>query len=179
MSNSDPNPDSSNDRFVRTAQIIAAALVMGCSFFLLVGVFVRATGKNGLLAANPWNVLPPEGLISLIALFVSAGVLAASFVVPNAIATAARQAKGKTPPEDAALGRFDGIFLNQMIVGMALLEGGAFFNGIAFLLEGRIPNILAALVLIALIVAKFPTRAAMDSFAESQEALLFEERQSA
>ena len=179
MDERDQSSLPSGGGFLRTAQIIASALVAGSLSFLLIAVFVRATGKNGLLAANPWKILPPEGPIALIALFVGASVLAASLMVPKAIVTAARQVKRKNLAASSEAGGFDGVFINEMIVGMALLECGAFFNGIAFMLEGRIPSLIAALVLILAMVARYPTRTTLDAFAENQEALLFEERQSA
>jgi hypothetical protein len=58
-----------------------------------------------------------------------------------------------------------------------MLEGAAIFCAIGFLLEGRIPALIAASVIVILMAARFPTRGAVDAFVEDQETLMLQERQ--
>lgn len=169
-------------RFVLVSQIIASALAAGVSVFLAIAMFLRL-GK-GVFAPNPWDVMPPRNIISLMALMMAAVVTILSFAIPRQIAAGMRKlvASGKTA---SGLGEFRGemselygIYQTQMIVGLALLEGGAFFNGIALLIEGHAPNLIAAVVLLLLILARFPTEQKIENWAQDQRQALLEERSS-
>jgi hypothetical protein len=45
-----------------------------------------------------------------------------------------------------------------MIIGLAMLEGAALFNGVAYLLEGHVWSLVVVGVLLAFRLAAFPTR---------------------
>ena len=51
-----------------------------------------------------------------------------------------------------------GVYRGQLIVGLALLEGAAFFNLIALLLEKSIVSLAVVIVLLSFMAIKFPTR---------------------
>ena len=70
------------------------------------------------------------------------------------------------------------LYQTQLIVGAALLEGAAFFAGIAFMLERDPIAAGMALVLLAVLAARFPTRDRIEAWLEQQLGLLQEERQS-
>ena len=70
-----------------------------------------------------------------------------SFLMPRLLAANFRKAQKVAPiPAPAA---FDVAYTSQMIVAMALLEGAAFFNVIAYLLEGHVPSLIAVGLLLA------------------------------
>lgn len=180
MSDDFDSSSTLSDGQARVAQIVAGAMQAGVTLFACIAIVVRISAKKGLFAPEPWKVLPPDGLISLIALVVAATVLVLSFIVPNASVVATRRTIAKQPDSDRPLkNQFDSLYMNQMIIGIALLEGGAFFNLIAFMIEGHIPNLIAVLVLLLLMMSRFPSKSRLEMFAQDQEALLIEERQSA
>lgn len=185
MNDPTPDPDSNAIAMARICKIIAGALIGGVAWFLAIAVFVRFNGGKGLFAADPWDLSPPGAIISLIALAMAAMVAVLAPVVAR-LMTAALRAKlaagkpvGTMSPGATQVDQFRMVYQTQMIVRSAMFEGGAFFNGIAFMLEGRAPNLLAALILVVLMVATFPTRGAIDAFVDDQSALMREERQSA
>ena len=170
---------STGDSQVRVAQIIVGAMMIGVLVYLTIVALIRASGKLGLFAVDPWNILPPGGLLSVIALVMGSMVTLMSFIVPKVALANARKTIAKQKHGQAEPGSFDGLYVTQIIIGIAFLESGAFFNGVALFVEGHIPNLIAALVLVGLIAARFPSRVKIDAFAKDQQALVFEERQSA
>ena len=169
-------------------QIIAFALIAGVTIFFGIAVLIRFNSGKGWIAAEPWDLAPVRAILSLLSVVMAAIMAVLSFVVPKAITTAMRRqiAKGQFPKNEEGVplaidtaGAFRVAYLNQMIVGMAMLEGAAFFCGISFLLEGRLPPPIAAGVLILLMLARFPTRGSIEGFVEDQGAKLLEDRQSA
>jgi len=188
VSDESSNTSDPLDRQAMVSQIIAFALVAGVTTFLGITLVIRSTGGKGLLAPDPWNIAPPSAIISLLSVVLAVIVTALSFVVPNTIAANMRRqfAKGKfptigpdSPPIKDAMSAFRMIHQLRMIVGLAMLEGAAFLCVIAFMLEGRLPPLIAAGTLILLMVSRFPTRERIDRFVEDQQAKLLEDRQAA
>ncbi len=176
------------DKQAMVSQIIAFALVAGVSTFLGIALVIRSTGGKGVLAPDPWNIAPPSAIISLMSVVLAAIMIVLAFVVPNTIAVNMRRqvAKGKfpnvgpdSPPLKDAPSALRMIHQLRMIVGLAMLEGAAFLCVIAFLLEGRLPPLIAAGTLILLMVARIPTRERIDRFVEDQQAKILEDRQGA
>jgi hypothetical protein len=118
--------------------------------------------------------------------------LALSFVVPNLAVTNWRKqlARGAAPkvkggPTEAKqiypagdTGSLAQLYQTQLIVGAAMLEGAAFFAGIAFMLERNPIAAAVALVLLAVLAARFPTRDRVAGWLDRQLELIKEERQS-
>jgi hypothetical protein len=188
---SDAAPSDTLPLFTRTCQIIVGALVMGVvSFLVIVLLFVP---RSIMLAPVPAAAGPagapmpaplPAGLpiITYIALAMGISVLVLSFVVPNLIVSRARSqmAKGTAPKigkaeaDDGAA--FLPIYQTQLIIGAALLEGGAFFAAIAYMLERSPLALLAAGVLLGLLVTRVPTIERVRGWIEKQLDLLLQER---
>lgn len=169
---------------LRSVQIITIALALGVATFLALVALVLRSGR--LFTPDPWAITGP---LSAAGLALAVLALAGSLVIPGLMAEAQRRAlaRGEGPgqlkrrsgaerPTDAEA--LLASYTTQRIVGAALLEGAAFFNGIAFMLEGKAPALVAALALLGALLARFPTRAAVDAWLDRQAAQLDQERRS-
>ncbi len=177
--------DAQADVQVRLCKIIAGALIGGVTMFLAMVVSLRVGGGKGFLAAEPWNIAPPRAIISLIGLAMAAMMMTMAPIVARLV-TASLRAKmvaGKpVDPQATGTGRQGELRLlyqMRMIIVLAMIEGATFFNLIAFLLEGKLPNLIAALVLIALMVVRFPTRGSVEAFVDDQSDFVQQGRHSA
>ena len=144
-------PGAMFDASLRGMQIIAGALMMGVLMFLGV-VLVATAGKfDG----------QPE-MITMIASGFAFLMLVNHFVIPPIIIKAqlkqAIAAGMHQRPDEERIQECCGIYQTQMIVGFALLEGAAFFNLVAMMVEHCAASIAVVTLLLLLMVAKFPTR---------------------
>ena len=144
-------PGAMFDASLRGMQIIAGALMMGVLMFLGV-VLVATAGKfDG----------QPE-MITMIASGFAFLMLVNHFVIPPIIIRAqlkqAIAAGMHQRPDEERIQECCGIYQTQMIVGFALLEGAAFFNLVAMMVEHCAASIAVVTLLLLLMVAKFPTR---------------------
>jgi hypothetical protein len=151
-----------------TMRIVAGALLLGVLIFLGLVLFMVLVQNNGVGTAPPGD-LPILSLLA-VAFFVIQAPL--SFIVPRfQLRTALRQiasATWKLPPGASATDfRTDASKLlavrqTSMIVGLALLEGAAFFACIAYLLEAQ-PWVLATvLAAVLLMIVTFPSEGESD-----------------
>ena len=138
---------------VRTMQIIAAALMIGVLSFLLVVLLMTKGDVLGL--NNP-------SLITLIAAGFGFLMIVIHFVVPGVISnqqignSVAGGQKGVD--EESKKQQVLAIFQIQLIVGLALLEGAAFFNLIALMIGKSGFSLGVVVLLVCLMLMKFPTR---------------------
>ena len=172
------------DPMIRTAQIITLALALGVSTFLAIAVLVLRRGR--VFGANPWD---PTSLLTALALVFAAVALVLHVVVQGVVVNGQRRALArgewpegmgagpKGPPRSAERSALMAIYQTGHIVGSALLEGAAFFASIVYFLEGKAVAALAVLVLVSIILLKFPTRPRVEDWVERQAALLDQERQ--
>jgi hypothetical protein len=171
------------DDVTRISQIIGGALITGVLFFL--GI------------ASVIGLREPEfgTLVTYVALALAAVILPLSFLVPHWVANRNRRAiaagtwappspggsqapriSPEAIPTDAD--KLAMAYLPQFIVGAALLEGSAFFAGIAYFL-GQNPIALGlALLLVGGLILRFPTRHRVQLWVEKQRDKLVLERQS-
>jgi di/tricarboxylate transporter len=188
---------------IRTCQIIVGAMIMGVLSFLAIILFVTTVvlnpppalpgaGAGGPAIAGPGN--SPLPVITYLAVAVGFVNLALSFVIPRMNADRTRRqialegptAVTKGGPSEAKQvypasysAKLAQNYQTQLIIGAALLEGGAFFAAIAYMLE-RSPLALAtAIVLLATLAALFPTSDRVNAWLDRQLELLQEERHSA
>jgi len=83
---------------------------------------------------------------------------------------------GKPLDPASTTGKLVQLFQSQLIIGAALLEGAAFFAGIAYMLE-RSPLALAtAIVLLIALAARFPTSGRVHAWFDRQRELIEEDR---
>ena len=155
---------------VRTSQIIAGALMGGVVMFGVIAVAIA--GNN-----------PPVGpLLPLMALGFAAVMIIARFVVSAAMVSSSRThilnevRGGRLQNSSQIAGQFYGAFQTRMIVGMAVLEGAAFFNLVAYMMASRWWNLAAAGVLLLLMAAMFPTKNKLEQWVHDQLQLMEVER---
>ena len=144
-------PGAKFEASVRMMQIIAAALIMGVLMFL--GVVLLATA--GRIDGQP-------EMITMIAAGFAFLMLVNHFVIPPFIVKAQlKQSVGSgnhQKSEEEKILASCGIYQTQLIVGFALLEGAAFFNLVAMMVEHCVASIAVVTLLLLVMVAKFPTR---------------------
>ena len=144
-------PGPKFDASVRTVQIIALALIMGVVIFL--GVVLVATASR---------IDDSPEMITKIAAGFAFLMLVNHFVIPPIIVKAqlkqAIAAGLNQKQDDDKIQECCGVYQTQLIVGFALLEGAAFFNLVALMLEHCVASIIVVTLLLLLMVAKFPTR---------------------
>lgn len=144
---------------LRTMQIIAAGLIAGVLFFGVIAV-TQAIGKP-----------PGDPLLG----YLGAGfaVMAAMLgsVLPTVISRSACRRLQRRADLDQAerTGVLVAIFQTKMIVALALLEGAAFLNLIAYMVTVRWWTLAAAGALIVLMTTSFPTRFRIESWIETQQ----------
>lgn len=140
---------------VLVMQIIAASLVMGVLIFAGVVVFVLKGLEDE----------PTGEIVSMMAGVMAIVSFSAHLIIPQIVANKAVAAAG---------GKLDvqsmcGIYQTKMIVGLALLEGAAFFNLIAVFIEHRPWPLAIAGGLVIWMLARFPTANSVREWIESQQ----------
>jgi hypothetical protein len=185
----------------RTCQIIVSALIMGVVSFLIIVIFMVPTAINpgpapaaGGPGAPNMPALAGPGVPLLTYLAVGMGVagLVLSFIIPSVIVTSARRkiAKGTWTPtaisdstQTAKLypagdtGKLAFVYQTQLIIGSALCEGMAFFATIAYMLERNPLALGMALILLAGLAIRIPTRNRVNAWIDQQQSMLQSERQ--
>ncbi len=165
------------DRFTTTVQIIAGSLAFGVLVFAFVVIMMQPEQAD----------VDDTGINSLMAAGASAVALMASMVVPRVIRANMRQliADGKplgqnipapVATELGDVGSLTAMFQTTLIVGIAILEGAAFYNLIAYMLEHQTINLLCAAGLLTAILFKFPTRGGIEIWINSEQTLIAELR---
>lgn len=197
----DMNDPDVLEPITRTCQIIVIALIMGVSIFLLITLFLVPTAINpgpAPAAGGPGApALPPLAgpgvpLITYIAVGMGIAGLVLSFIIPSMIVASARRkiAKGtwtptatSDPTQPAKIypagdtGKLAFVYQTQLIIGSALCEGMAFFAGVAYMLERNPLALGMALILLAAMAVRFPTRNRVNAWIDQQQSMLQTERQ--
>jgi hypothetical protein len=150
---------------IRTTRIIVIALIVGVVFF---GGFLVTMGLA--------NRQPNQILIAYIAAGFAAVAIPTSIFASSALANKAVQsiAAGtfKTPGQmrhmqiDDDLSRLALVYQQKTIVAGAFLEGAAFFNLVAYMLEGQNYSLLIAVGLVALLAVHIPRTPAVETWLE-------------
>jgi len=146
-------PGPKAEAMVRIMQIIAAALMMGVLALLFVVLLVTRGDIGGMQNAD---------LITMIAGGSGFLMIVNHLVIPGIITRAQlKQAAASgilQKEEQAKIEHFCAIYQTQMIIGLALLEGAAFFNLIALMVEKSVASLGVVILLLSLMLLKFPTR---------------------
>ncbi len=163
--------DSVNlDGILRTNQIIIGALVMGIVVFLVI-----------LLVVFGARVEPLDGqaMISFVMAGFAANLLIIRLIAPALIVNSVRGkiAAGTWDPShgnpqfqvaSTDEGKLLQLFQTKTIVGAAILEGAAFGNLVAFLLEGQVYTLVIAVLFALGILVSFPTRNGLAEWLDNQ-----------
>ena len=179
---SSPN-DTLPRRHLQAMQIIASALLLGVVVFLAIALLIVWVRTNDHALARAGD-LP---LVSIMAVVLLAMEAPLAFIIPALVTrTAVRRIASGTwqlpPAADAAAFSSDASKLlavrqTTMIVGLALLEGAAFFGCIAYLVEARPFALGVVLVAVLLMLVNFPTEGRVRAWLQRQADQLAELRQ--
>jgi hypothetical protein len=152
-----------------TMRIVHGALCMGV---------VTITAILGLLRMNGGKPPAATPMISYVGFGMAAVCLPLSFLVPNLLSAGWRRqiAIGKWPLSIPAQPDSDAgwwsIFQSRLIVGMAMLEGAAFMQVIAYFVEGMPLSLGVALGLLVVMLTRFPTRLGVESWIAEQREMV-------
>jgi hypothetical protein len=166
-------------------QIIVAAMVGGCLFFLAIALVVRpnptAAGGDG------------QPLLTWIGLAAAGGALVLRMIVPGRVVAIGRLAMvkeidrailGSSPNllEDPVhggqlAGRLAALFMTRTIVACAIVEGATFFLLVVYFAEGQLLALGAAIFLILVLGGNFPTRSTFLPWIDGQARRIDEETQ--
>lgn len=144
---------------VRTMQIIWFAMLMGVSAF---GAFVFLSHRGPPLA---------EPFITYIAVTSVAMALVMSFILPSVMSNAAIKAtiaSLRDMPQENAWAALVGVYQTKLIIGLAMLEGSAFFAIVAYQIEGLWWSLAAAGVALFFIVLRFPVASRVEYWCRSE-----------
>lgn len=123
---------------LRALRIIGTALIAGPAIFLGITIFLRSDPEF-------LRERPPGDVITWTSLVVGITVIATSLMLRE--------------PKGGDIGRIRGHF----IVKLAIVESGALFGAVAYMLEGETFSVgIASLCLAVMAVLHFPTRARVD-----------------
>jgi hypothetical protein len=160
---------------VRVNRILLGSLIAGPLIFMVIAVIVRQ-GMQGV---------PPDLPILTYLSFPFAIVnTTLSFFMPDySIARERRKlAQGSginnssERQSSADFGRLVELYQTRMIIGAAMIEGCIFFFIIAYIVEGSLYCLVGALVLLGIMISKFPNREGVEQWVEKQRDLLQQER---
>jgi hypothetical protein len=188
-----PNPETEDPLrpIVRTSQIIVASLISGPLIFLTVAFLLApivapraapAPGPPGVSLALIFN-----GLV----IAFGAAAIVMSFILPPLVSANGRKAAvnrrlaqntaggtgkgGKLQPIEEIQTSLIPQFPAQLIVGAAILEGAMFFAGVATLLVGGLIAPAIAIVLMIVLIARFPTESRAQLWLDQQREKLRDE----
>ena len=149
---------------LRPMQIIVAALAGGVASFLVAVLFIRPPRGGG----------PPANSLVLTYIGVGAAVvsLAVWAILPNLIS---RQSRNSVLAGDAR--RLAANYQVRLIVGCALVEGIAFLNLVAYLIEHQLTSLVVAGILLVILLSQIPTLDRLERWIESELVAVDELRQ--
>jgi hypothetical protein len=166
---------------VRVLQIIVGAVALGPVTYL--GV-VLAT------AAQPNPDAAADEFLTYVACGLAVAAVAAWFVVPPLVTTRFRRqvAAGTWPPQQADspasapvtdASKLCSVYIVRTIIAVAILEGAAFLQVLAYQKEGNYLALGPAVLLTTMIALHLPTRTRVAEWVERQLVRLSEDRQMA
>jgi hypothetical protein len=142
----------------KTVQIIAAALIFGPLLFAAIAI------------TSVWGQPPNDPTIAYVAAFVFASMLVASVIIPPIVVGQNLAKLGGQATEISTLDLFN-VYQTRTIVRAALLEGGAFFCIIAYMVTHLWWALAMAFGLLAAMVVFFPMRGRFDDWVREQREL--------
>lgn len=145
---------------VLTMRIIWLAMLAGTIAFALIVTLILA----GQPVAKP--------VISYVAIGFSVLAILASNIVPqvvgNHLATQVLVDADLTPPAEQLVGRLAAVYLQKLIIGLAILEGAAFLTLVAYHLERQSVALSASGALIFLLALRMPMQSRVADWCRRQ-----------
>jgi hypothetical protein len=168
---------------VQTLRVVVGALVVSIIGATGAMIFLRGKDQQG------WNI-SEGGIVTLCALaFAIASPLMAAVIARQTVTTTRRKlAAGEVPVNDdgTKLSKKQGqeadiealamLYSTKTIILASILEGAAFFNAIAFLIEGDLLTVVASGLSAIGVASQFPTITRVVNWVEDQLARLKEDR---
>lgn len=168
------------DKALRIMQIIAGALIAGVLSFAGVASVIVLGQAPAAQPEGPPPAAAPNGseIVMYLAMALAAVAAMMSFVVSNLVSAAGVKGVAKMAQDGTAtgskelFGRLLAVAQTKMIIAMALIEGAAFFNLIAFIITKSLipPAVVGALLLVMAI--HFPTKFKLARWLEDQQRAL-------
>lgn len=140
---------------VRVMQIINAALIMGVVFFAVIVVFVM----DGL--GQPAGGM----MMSILGAGFAGMAIVIHFIVPNILVVNMTKEHAEKFDADG----WCGVYQTKLIIGLAILEGAAFFNVIVVQMEHQWFPLAIAGVLLFWMLVQFPTETRVRQWIESRQ----------
>lgn len=141
------------DGALRGMQIIAAALMAGVLVFLSIVLVITQGDVFGTHTPEVVTILGAGfGVLAIVNHIVIPKIIAGSQlrqIVSNGFSELDAESKSD---------RLIGVYRGQLIVALAMLEGAAFFNLIALMVEKNVVALSIATLLLGLMVFRFPSR---------------------
>lgn len=157
MNQGQPLPEK--NQMIRVMQIIAGALMFGVVVFGAVAV-VLSLGKQ------------PDPQRTPMVAYIGAGFTVIA-LMPFAVVPGLIEKTGIAKLDRNNLSAVDqqlcAVYQTKMIAGMAILEGAAFFNIVAYMSQLQIWSLAIAGGLVAVMAAMFPTRTRIEQWLETQK----------
>ncbi len=146
---------------IRAMRIFVFAQVMGVVSILGIALLVNQAGING----------EPD-ILSWFGLGMAVLMVAGQFVIPNFSASAAlRQISGeqiRNADDDQKFELISPAYRTRLIVACAMMEGAAILNLVAYITGEYLGNLIAAVVLAAMIAEKFPTQSKVEFWVQNR-----------
>lgn len=157
-------PQLTPEQRIRVMFIIWLALIMGVVTF---GIIIGIIGQEEAAGDD----LP---IMTYMGFGMAALMLVLSTFVPNLVGrNLFRQTMEKVKAEgnqdeEEILGTYYQIFTTRMIIGLALLEGAAMLNLVAFMVENQILSFVPVGILLLVMIASIPTKSKLDGWIRYQ-----------
>ena len=156
---------------LRVTRIITIAMAIGISVFMLIMVFMIRPLKfeAPLLELGSKAVITLVALGSGLASILLSSLFAASTLRQGVQKLASERSHTTTTEQTSTESSLLQLFMNQHIVYLGLLEGSAFLNVIAYLIEGNPLCLVLALLLTGRIIASLPTGEKIETWIEQRQ----------
>ena len=174
MNSQKNSPEDEFRRVTIASQIIVLSLAAGVVFFGAVALWIGAQEKAG-----------EEAIVTYVMAALAVLAVAARLLIPALVASQGRKAMvagvsqppGQPPTSPATQrGGLELVYQTKTIVGSALLEGAAFANLIAYMIEGQMLSVVMSVLLLFGILLGFPTAGRIAAWVDDQQRLIEEEQ---
>ena len=149
---------------IRVMFTIWSALIMGVvTFGIIAGTISQKETAGEDLLIITYMGLGMTALMLVLRIFVPA------LVGRNLFRQAMERIKTeKITDEEEVLATYYQIFTTRMIIGLALLEGAAMLNIVAFIVESQLISFVAVGILLLVMIASVPTKSKLDGWIRNQ-----------